>query len=101
MEQVIGSTPRLCQGVLRVSFLLFAVTLYYFSPVLTAGALPGVINGSVLIFSLMLLSSLILGRTWCGWACPTGALQELAAPATQRRLTRGEIEWIKWAVEIP
>ncbi len=57
MDQVIGNTPRLRQGVLLISFLRYPVTLYYFSPVLTlAGALQRVINGSVLILSLMLLS---------------------------------------------
>jgi hypothetical protein len=44
---------RIRKGLLLVSFLLFPITLYYFSPALIlAGAAQGAINGSFLVFSL-------------------------------------------------
>ncbi|MCU0523110.1 MAG: 4Fe-4S binding protein [Anaerolineae bacterium] len=93
---------RIRQGLLLLSFLLFPVTLYYFSPALILqGASEGVINGSFLAFSLMAGAALFLGRAWCGWACPAGALQELAMPANARRVPRGKVDWIKWAIWIP
>lgn len=67
---------RVRKALLFVSFLLFPVTLYYFSPALILqGASEGVINGSFIVFGLMFLSALSVGRLWCGWACPAGALQ--------------------------
>ncbi|MHB1318977.1 MAG: 4Fe-4S binding protein [Anaerolineae bacterium] len=93
---------RIRKGLLLFSFLLFPVTLYYFSPALILqGASEGVINGSFLVFSAMFLASLVLGRAWCGWACPAGALQELVAPVNNKRLPRGKVDWIKWAIWIP
>ncbi|MGC9357108.1 MAG: 4Fe-4S binding protein, partial [Anaerolineae bacterium] len=67
---------RIRKGLLFLSLLLFPITLYYFSPALIIqGASEGVINGSFIVFGLMLLGALFVGRLWCGWACPAGALQ--------------------------
>jgi ferredoxin-type protein NapH len=98
----LATRQRIRKGLLLVSFLLFPVTLYYFSPVLIlGGASEGVINGSFLAFSLMFVSSLFVGRLWCSWACPAGALQELATPVNNKRLPRGKVDWVKWAIWIP
>ena len=98
----LATRQRIRRSLLLLSFLLFPITLYYFSPALIlSGASQGIINGSFLAFSLMFLSSLFLGRLWCGWACPAGALQEMAAPANNKRLPRGRVDWIKWAIWIP
>ena len=92
---------RVRRALLLISFLLFPVTLYYFSPVLIMqSASEGVINASFMVFAAMFISSLFLGRLWCGWACPAGALQELAAPVNNRPASR-RIDWIKWAIWLP
>jgi ferredoxin-type protein NapH len=98
----LATRQRIRKALLLVSFLFFPVTLYYFSPALIlSGASEGVINGSFLVFGLMFVLSLFVGRLWCGWACPAGALQELAAPANNKRFPRGRTDWIKWAIWIP
>jgi ferredoxin-type protein NapH len=92
---------RVRRALLLVSLLLFPITLYYFSPVLIMqSASEGLINASFLVFAAMFVSSLFVGRLWCGWACPAGALQELAAPVNNRRVSR-RIDWIKWAIWLP
>ncbi len=92
---------RVRRALLLVSFLLFPVTLYYFSPVLIMqGAAEGVITASFVVFAAMFLSSLLLGRLWCGWACPAGVLQEFAEPANRRPVSR-RLDWIKWAIWLP
>jgi polyferredoxin len=92
---------RARRALLVISFLLFPVTLFYFSPVLIMqSAAVGVINASFIVFAAMFLSSLFLGRLWCGWACPGGALQEFAAPANNRLVSR-RLDWIKWAIWLP
>jgi ferredoxin-type protein NapH len=92
---------RLRRALLLVSLLLFPITLYYFSPVLIMqSASEGLINASLLVFAAMFVSSLFVGRLWCGWACPAGALQELAAPINNGRVSR-RVDWIKWAIWLP
>jgi ferredoxin-type protein NapH len=92
---------RTRKALLFVSLLLFPATLYYFSPALILqGASEGVVNGSMIVFGLMFLSSLWVGRLWCGWACPAGALQEFGQPINNRRTPR-KLNWIKWAIWIP
>jgi ferredoxin-type protein NapH len=92
---------RIRRALLLVSLLLFPITLYYFSPVLIMqSASEGVINASFIVFTAMFISSLFLGRLWCGWACPAGALQELAAPVNNRPVSR-RVDWIKWAIWAP
>jgi len=93
---------RIRKALLFVSLLLFPLTLYYFSPMLIIqGALEGIVNGSFIVFGLMFLSALFLGRLWCGWACPAGALQEFGAPINNKQTPGGKWDWIKWGIWIP
>jgi len=92
---------RARRALLMTSFLLFPVTLYYFSPVLIMqGASEGVVNASFLVFATLFVVSLLMGRAWCAWACPAGALQEFAGPANNRPVSR-RLDWIKWAIWAP
>jgi polyferredoxin len=89
-------------ALLLVSLLAFPLTLYYMSPALVLfAASQGVLNASGLLFLLMFGGALVLGRLWCGWVCPAGALQELAIPIRNRRLHPRWLRWIKWAIWIP
>lgn len=70
---------RIRRGVILVSFIIFPIIMNYFSPyVIIDGASQGIVNGSFVVFGLMFLSALFLGRAWCGWGCPAGGLQEAA-----------------------
>jgi ferredoxin-type protein NapH len=92
---------RARRGLLLLSFLLFPITLYYFSPMLIMqSASEGIINLSFLVFAGMFVASLFVGRLWCGWACPAGALQEFAAPVNNRTVSH-KVDWIKWAIWAP
>jgi ferredoxin-type protein NapH len=83
-------------------FVLFPVTIYYFSPVLVLqAAASGVVNGSLIVFGVQFLVSLFVGRLFCGWACPAGGAQELVALARGRRVNRRRIGWIKYLVWVP
>lgn len=63
--------------VLISSMLLFPITIYYFSPqLIISGALDGIIIGSFIVFLAMLISSVFLGRLFCGYLCPAGGIQE-------------------------
>jgi len=58
-----------------VSLLLFPVVMNYLSPyVIIDGAMNGVVSGSFVVFVLMFLSALLVGRLWCGWLCPGAGL---------------------------
>jgi len=71
----------------------------YFSPyIIIDGASQGIINGSLIVFGLMFLSALFVGRLWCGWACPMGALQEFCTGANNGRFRTGKRDWIKWFI---
>jgi ferredoxin-type protein NapH len=90
---------RIRKALLFVSLLLLPVTLYYFSPVIILqSAAEGIVNASLIVFGLMFVSSLFVGRLWCGWACPAGALQEFGAPINDRPSPGGKFNWIKWII---
>jgi polyferredoxin len=83
-----------------ISFLLFPATFYYLSPYLiVAGTLEGIITGSFIFFALLLISSLIFGRAFCGWVCPAGGIQDVIIEIKGRRVKRGNI--IKWLIWVP
>lgn len=86
--------------VLMVSLLIFPVTLNFMSPALSLqGATEGMLSGSMLLFAAMFIAAPLLGRLWCGWACPGGALQDLAAPINGRKPGRhaGKVRFAIWA----
>lgn len=90
------------KALIFISFLLFPVTLYYFSPALIIeGAFQGVITGSFIVFGLLFLSSLLLGRSFCGWVCPGAGLQEACFRINGRRTKGGQFNRIKYFIWVP
>jgi polyferredoxin len=47
----------------------------------------------------MFISSLFLGRAYCGWVCPGAGCQEAIFPVRDKKVTGGD--WIKWLIWAP
>jgi ferredoxin-type protein NapH len=93
---------RVRKAMIITTFLFFPIIMNYFSPyVIIDGASQGIINGSLMVFGLMFLSSLFVGRLWCGWVCPAGGLGEICFTITDRPVNGRKIDWIKWAIWVP
>ncbi len=93
---------RIRKTLVILAFLYFPITMNNLSPYLVIdGAAQGVVNGSLVMFGLMFLSSLFLGRLWCGWICPGGGMQEMVEPVNNRPVRLFRIDWIKWLIWIP
>ena len=84
--------------------LLFPIIIFYFSPYLILqGATEHVINGSFIVFTLMLIGGTFAGRLFCGYICPMGGLQECAFLINDKPLKRDwkyNIKYIIWVVWI-
>jgi len=84
------------------AFLLFPVIMNYLSPVLIVSAsAQGIINGSLVVFGVLFLSSLFIGRFWCGWLCPIGGMQEACFIAVDNPAQGGKYNFIKYIIWIP
>lgn len=83
-----------------VSLALLPVTLYYLSPVVPLGGIAaGVVSGSLVVFATLFLSSLFLGRVFCGWICPVGAFQDiLRTPQNPPRLRKRVLAVIRFVI---
>ena len=93
---------KIRNGALLLFFLLFAVVLNYLSPFLSVhGASRGIVSGSLLFFGVLFVSSLLLGRAYCGWVCPGGAAQETCRLANDRRVRPRCLDWIKYLIWVP
>jgi len=91
---------KIRKGLILFSFFLFPAIFYYLSPVLILRASSkGIINGSFVIFILLFMSSLFLGRGYCGWVCPGAGCQESIFVARDKKVTRGD--YFKWLVWVP
>jgi polyferredoxin len=87
------------RGLILISFLLFPLTIFYFSPVLVVeGAFKGIVVGSLFMFALQWAAALVLGRGFCGWVCPGAGLQEPCFKANARPAGGrwGIIKWVLW-----
>ena len=93
---------RIRIGILLVSFALFPVTIFYFSPYLIVwGAFQGVVAGSAIAFTLQLACAVFLRRAFCGWLCPAGGLQELEMQAVDKPCHLGKRLLLKWVIWVP
>jgi len=91
---------KIRKGLILFSFFLFPGVYYYLSPVLIIQAsAQGIINGSFLVFCLLLLSSLLFGRGYCGWVCPGAGCQESIFMAQNKKVTKGDS--VKWFIWVP
>lgn len=91
---------KIRKGLLLFFFFLFPAFFYYFSPVLIIkSSSQGIINGSFVMFVALFVSGLVLGRAWCGWACPAGGCQESIFLARDKKVKKGD--YIKWVLWIP
>jgi len=91
---------RLRLALVLLSFLAFPLTLNFLSPYLiVVGAGQGVITGSFILFGVLFVASLFVGRLWCGWLCPGAGMAQVAtwvndAPFQAKRADR--IKWVIW-----
>jgi len=81
-------------------FLALPITLNYYSPYLmTQGTAERVATFSLLLWAVAFVSSLVLGRSYCGWACPFNGLQQAAESVGVRPLRRVRfLPWVKYAL---
>ena len=102
MFRQLPTRQRLRKALIILAFLSFPVTMNFLSPyVVLDGAMNGILNGSLVMFGLIFLASLFLGRAWCGWVCPGAGMQEMLEPVNNRAVNPAKIDWIKWLVWIP
>lgn len=65
------------------------------------GASEGIVTGSFIIFGLLFIFSLFLGRAFCGWLCPGGGEQELCSLIKNKKFKIGKLDWIKYFIWAP
>lgn len=93
---------RVRLGLLILSMLMFPITMNYLSPYVPIdGAIAGILAASPVVFAIQFLSALFLGRLFCGWVCPAGMFQDVAAGINNNPVNRKRTDWIKWAIWIP
>lgn len=84
------------------SFLFFPFTVFYFSPYLIIKAsIYGMLSGSMALFSIQFISSLFLGRAFCGWICPGSGIQLCCETITSKKAKNGKLRYVKYFIFIP
>ncbi len=102
MKKTIPSRQRVRQTLLLASMLLFPITMNYLSPYVSMdGAVQGVLAASPIMFGLQFILSLFLGRLFCGWICPAGAIQDACKGINNKNVNGKKTDWIKWAIWLP
>lgn len=87
---------------LIISFLLFPITQFYFSPYLILwGASEGIITASFFTFALLLFGAIVTGRSFCGWIMPCGGMQEIFSLFNNKKPKTGKLDFIKFVIWIP
>ena len=90
---------RVRKALIIFSFVLLPVTFAYIScPIIIDGASKGIITGGLIVFILLFISSLFLGRLWCGWLCPGGGLQEIYSEINNKQAKIGWLNWLKYII---
>ena len=94
---MVKKRQKIRKMLLIISFLLFPATFYYLSPYLIInGTTKGIISGSFIFFALLFLSSLFLGRAYCGWVCPAGGIQDIIMQVNDKKPKGNLVKWFIW-----
>lgn len=84
---------------LLLSLLMFPITMNYLSPYVSIdGAMIGVVSGSLIVFALLFLSGIFLGRAWCAWLCPMGGLSELCLKSNAKNVNIKKLKIIRYVI---
>ena len=90
------------RGIAIFSFLLFPITIFYFSPYLAIeSSMAGVVAGCLILFFLLFVTSLFFGRAFCGWICPVAGLTECLSVVTKKTAKYDKTRFIKYIIWIP
>lgn len=93
---------KIRKALIFISLLLFPITMYYFSPYLIIqGAFEHVVSGCFIVFLIMFVASLFLGRVWCGYLCPAGGVQECLSQVNDAPAKGGwryKIKYVIWTI---
>ena len=93
---------RIRKTIIFISFLLFPITMWYFSPYLILqAASEHIMNGSFCVFVAMFVFSMFAGRVWCGYLCPAGGLQECCNRMNDQPAKQGwrdNIKYVIWSI---
>jgi ferredoxin-type protein NapH len=82
-----------------ISFLLFPVTLNFFSPYVSVdGAMAGIVSGSLLLFGLFFLFGIFFGRAWCSYGCPWAAPSEYLMKVNNKPVNRKRLAVIRYLI---
>jgi polyferredoxin len=97
MENI--SRQRIRMTLIILSFVLLPVTFAYIScPIITQGTSEGIVTGGLVLFIFLFISSLFLGRLWCGWLCPAGGLQEIYFDINNKPAKASRLNWLKYII---
>jgi len=91
---------RLRRFLLAAIFLALPITLNYYSPYLmTTGTAARIASFSLLFWFAVFATAFVLGRSFCGWACPFNGLQQLWESVGFRPLKRVRfLPWLKYGL---
>lgn len=94
---------KLRKGLLTFSAMLFPLMFFFMSPyIIVEAASQGILNGSDVVFGLLLLFSVLGSRLFCGWLCPAGAIQDQVAQSRPKPWnSKGKnapkyVIWVVW-----
>jgi polyferredoxin len=77
----------------------FPAFFYYLSPFIPLiGSVEGIIAGSLVVFAVLFLAAIFLGRGFCAYVCPGGTLQDLLAEGRSRAFPRRALGWLKYVI---
>lgn len=82
-----------------ISAMIFPITMFYYSPyIIIHAALNSVICGSFILFTCMLLFSVLFGRLFCGYMCAGAGFGEMAGCINAKSPILGKRKYIKYVI---
>ena len=98
-KNALAKRQKIRLALIVLSFILYPVTFAYVScPIITEAASQGILTAGLIVFGLVFLGSLVSGRLWCAYLCPSGGLQEIYRLIHDRPLWTKKPDWFKYLV---
>jgi polyferredoxin len=95
-----SNRQKIRKTILITMFFTFPITIAWMSPAMPIiyALIGGIIVGSVILFLLLFMFSLFMGRAFCGFICPGGGLSECLQHINEKKLKNTKLRAIKYFV---
>lgn len=84
--------------ILTISAIIVPLLIIFSAPVLVRTPAADAIAVCTIFFAVLFISSVFIGRLWCGWICPCGGMQDIIGIGFKKKPKKSRLDAAKFII---